>query len=226
MEPLELTVSQARVLGALLEKELVTPDAYPLTLKSLAAACNQTTDRDPVIHFEIQQVESAALALKSKGLLRVVYPGAGERATRYRQVLDEVFELLVGERVVLCVLLLRGAQTVAELKARSERMHRFADLAAVEAVLVHLAARDEPLVERVEPGAGQKVVRWIQLLEMGAAERANPARPAPAAGGAHPAPESGLAALERRVAALEELVEQLIEGLGDLVQLERAEPEP
>jgi uncharacterized protein YceH (UPF0502 family) len=223
MEPLELTVSQARVLGALLEKELVTPDAYPLTLKALATACNQTTDRDPVIHFEIQQVESAALALKSKGLLRVVYPGAGERATRYRQVLDEVFELLVEERVVLCLLLLRGAQTLAELKARAERMHRFADLAAVEAVLGRLIARDEPLVQRIEPGAGQKVLRWIQLLEMGAAERATPARPAQAAG--HSASESGLAALERRLAALEILVEQLIEALGDLVQLERAEPD-
>jgi uncharacterized protein YceH (UPF0502 family) len=223
MEPLELTVSQARVLGALLEKELVTPDAYPLTLKSLATACNQTTDREPVIHFEIQQVESAALALKSKGLLRVVYPGSGERATRYRQVLDEVFELLIEERVVLCLLLLRGAQTVAELKARAERMHRFADVAAVEAVLGRLAARDEPMVERVEPGAGQKVLRWIQLLEMGAAERATPARPAPA--GAHSASESGLAAVERRLAALEILVEQLIGALGDLVQLERAEPD-
>src|SRR5207302_1228947 len=86
---LELTAAQARVLGSLLEKQLTTPDAYPLTLNALTTACNQTTNRDPVVQYEPSQVETTVLALKSKGLARVVHPGSGERATKYRQVLDE-----------------------------------------------------------------------------------------------------------------------------------------
>lgn len=220
---LELTVSQARVLGALLEKELVTPDSYPMTLNALVAACNQTSNREPIIHFEAAQVETAALTLKSKGLLRVVYPGAGERATKYRQVADEALELTAAERALVCLLLLRGAQTTAELRARADRLHAFESTDAVEALLRGLAGREEPLVARIERLPGQKEARWIQLLEAGAEARA--AAPAAAVAsvvaGAVAAHPHGLAALEQRVAALEELLDRVIEALGDLVDVER-----
>ncbi len=216
---LELTVSQARVLGALLEKELATPDVYPMTLNALAAACSQTSNRDPVIRFEPSQVETAALALKSKGLLRVVYPGAGERSTRYRQVVDEALVLEAADRALLSLLLLRGPQTAAELRARVDRLYAFSDAGAVEAVLGRLAARPLPLVIRLDRLPGQKEARWAQLLEA--------AGPTRVFSSGHDAPHreagrvddagAGAGTLERRVAALEAQVEALIEALGDLV---------
>src|SRR5919107_5433076 len=104
--PVELTAAQARVVGSLLEKQLTTPDAYPMTLNAVTSACNQTSNRDPVVHFSPQEVETTLLALKAKGLARVVHPGAGERATKYRQVLDEVLGLEAHDWAVLAVLLL------------------------------------------------------------------------------------------------------------------------
>ena len=106
-----LTRAEGRVLGALIEKQLTTPDIYPLTLKALTGACNQTSNRDPVMTIEPLDVETTVLVLKTKGLARVVHPGSGERSTRYRQVAEEVFGLDESERALLCVLLLRGAQT-------------------------------------------------------------------------------------------------------------------
>jgi uncharacterized protein len=224
----DLTASQARVLGSLLEKELVTPDSYPTTLNALVAACNQITNREPVLHLEPAQVETAALTLKSKGMLRVVYPGAGERATRYRQTADEVFELGAAERAVVCLLLLRGAQTAAELRARAERLYRFPDTTAVEAVLDKLARRGEPLVARVERVPGQKEPRWIQLLEMDAAARAAAGSPAIAGVTAdhHAHGHVTAGALEPRIAALEARLEALVEALGDLVDLPPAAKDP
>ena len=218
---LDLTVSQARVLGSLLEKELTTPDTYPMTLNALVAACCQSSNRDPVLQLDATQVETAALALKSKGLLRVVYPGSGERATRYRQVADEALGLQAAERALIGLLLLRGAQTAASLQARSERLHRFAAAGAVESTLRELAARDVPLVARVETFPGQREARWIQLLEAGAAERAAAgARGSHEGGAAHAhvtAPSSAMASLEARLGALESRFEALVEALGDLV---------
>src|SRR5207244_6714762 len=104
-DALELTAAQARVLGALMEKQLTTPDAYPLTLNALTTACNQTTNRDPIVHYEAPQVETTLMALKSKGLARLVHPGSGERATKYRHVLDEALQLESAERALMCVLL-------------------------------------------------------------------------------------------------------------------------
>src|SRR5581483_5214158 len=122
---LDLSVAQARVLGALLEKQQLTPDAYPLTLNSLVTACNQTTSRDPVLKLEHSTVEMAVMTLRAKGLARVVHPGSGERATKYRHVADEALGLDAAERALVCVLLLRGAQTVPELRSRTERMYGF-----------------------------------------------------------------------------------------------------
>lgn len=222
---LDLTVSQARVLGSLMEKELTTPDAYPMTLNALVAACCQTSNRDPVLQLDSTQVETAALALKSKGLLRVVYPGSGERATRYRQVADEALALQPADRALIGLLLLRGAQTVASLLARTERLHRFSGAGEIEATLRRLGEREVPLAVRVDPLPGQREARWIQLLEAGAAERAA-ASPRAAHEVAPHAPAPVLTSLEARLEALESRLDAVVEALGDLVPpLDRQSPD-
>jgi uncharacterized protein YceH (UPF0502 family) len=213
----ELTAAQARVLGALLEKQLTTPDAYPMTLNALTTACNQTSNRDPIVQYEPTQVETTLLALKGKGLARVIHPGSGERATKYRHVLDEALDLEQSDRSVICVLLLRGAQTLSELKTRTERMHPFASPSEVEAALDGLAGRDPALVARVDRAPGQREGRWIQLLEAGAERRAAVTAPSSVTPTTRGTP--GLADLEARVAALESRLAALVEALGDLVEL-------
>jgi uncharacterized protein YceH (UPF0502 family) len=207
-----LTAAEARVLGALLEKEFTTPDAYPLTLNALTTACNQTSNRDPVVRYEAQLVETTLLVLKGKGLARVVHPGAGERATKYRQVADEAMKLAPGERALLCVLLLRGAQTLAELKTRTERLHSFG-AGELESVLDAMTLREPPLVARVDRLPGQKEDRWIQLVEAKADERAAASAPVRVTPTSRDA--GRLDALEDRVAALEARVAALVEALGD-----------
>jgi uncharacterized protein YceH (UPF0502 family) len=213
----DLTAAEARVLGALMEKQLTTPDAYPLTLKALTAACNQTSNRDPIARYEPNLVETTALVLKAKGLARVVHPGSGERATKYRHVADEALHLDSAERALVCVLLLRGAQTLAELKARTERLRPFASLREIESVLDALTRRDLALVARVDRLPGQKEDRWIQLLEAKADERAAttaPVRVTPTNRGT-----GRVEGLEERVGALEARLAALVEALGDLVDL-------
>ena len=218
---MELTAAQARVLGSLLEKQLTTPDAYPMTLNAVTTACNQTSNREPVVRFSAQEVETTLLALKAKGLARVVHPGSGERATKYRQVLDEVLGLEPGDRALLAVLLLRGPQTLNELRTRTERLHPFTSAAEVDAALDALARRDPPLTARVARLPGQKEGRWTALLEPGAAERAATPSSDP------PAPTGPLAGrgggrvdeLEARVAALEDRLATLVTALGDVVDL-------
>lgn len=227
---LDLTAPQTRVLGCLLEKQVTTPDVYPLTLKALTTACNQTSNREPVVAYDPQLVETTVLALKGKGLARVVHPASGERATKFRQVADEALGMGPAERALVCVLLLRGAQTVAELTTRTERLHPFGSSAEVESTLRRLAERERPLVRRVEPRAGQKEARWVQLLEANAAQRIESAGARPAGArpdGAERSTQSGRAgardahldALEARVETLERRVAQLVEALGDLVDL-------
>jgi len=211
--PVELTAAQARVVGSLLEKQLTTPDAYPMTLNAVTTACNQTSNRDPVVQFSPQEVETTLLALKAKGLARVVHPGSGERATKYRQVLDEVLDLDVPDRALLAVLLLRGPQTVAELRTRTDRLHPFAAPSEVEAALGALAGREPPLVARTERLAGQKEGRWIGLLEPGAAERAATAPP-PSSSSAPPR-TGRVDELEARLDAVEERLAALERALGD-----------
>jgi uncharacterized protein len=220
----DLDPAEARVLGALLEKQVTTPDIYPLTLKALTSACNQSSNRDPVLDLATSEVEAAVLSLKSRRLARVVHPAAGERATKYRQVADEELELDPGMRAVLCVLLLRGAQTASELRSRTERLHAFAGVGEVEAALEALADHDPPLVAHLERRPGQKEGRWIQLLEEGAEERAATPVAVGGGGGSVGGGARGGAAgrvdeLEGRVAALEARVAELVEALGDLVDL-------
>ena len=209
-----LTHAEARVLGSLIEKQLTTPDAYPLTLKALTTACNQTTNRDPVLTLDPHLVETAVLVLKTEGMARVVHPGSGERATKYRQVADEALRLDDAERAVMCVLLLRGAQTTGELRSRTERLHPFASPEAVETTLHGLAARAEPLAARLERRPGQKEERWIQLLE---ADPHVPDTTAATSSGRldEPGRADRLAQLEQRVDRLEAELAALRAALGD-----------
>jgi hypothetical protein len=160
----ELTPIEARILGSLAEKQLTTPQQYPLTLNALVLACNQTSNRDPVVAYDEASVEVALSDLKEGGVLRFVHPGHGRSATRYRQVLDERFALDARGLSVLAVLMLRGPQTVGELRARTERMADFGSLGDVEAELARLRDGSEPLVRRLDRRPGQKEERWAQLL--------------------------------------------------------------
>ena len=153
-----LTTIQGRVLGCLLEKERTTPDQYPLTLNALVLACNQSTSRDPVMHLVDHEVETVLAGLKSETLLRYVHPSHGRSVTRYRQVADEAWALDPPAAALVAVLLLRGPQTVAELRTRTERMHAFESPEAVETVLRELSLRGSvQLLEHVavdRPGLG------------------------------------------------------------------------
>ncbi len=160
---MELTPVQLRVLGCLLEKERTTPDNYPLTMNALLSACNQTTNRWPVVTLTEATVGNSIENLKGEGLLRVVY-SRSNRADKYRHVLDEAWGLDEAELALLGVLMLRGAQTTAELRTRTERIHRFADLEEMGAVLDRLASRPEPMVVHLGRSPGQKEPRWGHLL--------------------------------------------------------------
>jgi uncharacterized protein len=152
---------EIRVLGCLLEKQRTTPDAYPLSLNALRAACNQSTNRDPVVVYDEPTIRDALGRLRRRGWTRLA-SGAGSRAAKYRHLLDEAIGLGRDEQAVLCVLMLRGPQTPGELKGRTERMHPFGDLADVEDTLDRLADRD--LVARLPRRPGQKEDRFAQRL--------------------------------------------------------------
>jgi uncharacterized protein YceH (UPF0502 family) len=160
----ELDPVQLRVLGSLVEKALATPQYYPLTLHALVAACNQASNRDPVVCYEEPTVLAALEALKAMGLVRFVLPSHGRSAVRYRHVLDERLGLSNEELALLALLMLRGPQTVGELRARSERLANLARLDDVTAVLRGLAVREEPLVAIAPRRPGQREERYVQLL--------------------------------------------------------------
>ncbi|MCB0913481.1 MAG: DUF480 domain-containing protein [Propionibacteriaceae bacterium] len=158
-----LDASEQRIIGSLLEKQRTVPASYPLSLNALRLACNQTSSRDPVMDLSERDLQDAARALKDRGLLRLVWAGAGSRVVKYHQLLDEVLEPADDERALLTVLLLRGPQSAGELKTRTERLHPFADKEAVEACLARLAAAPEPLV-REAPVRHGRDARWVHLL--------------------------------------------------------------
>ena len=162
-EPTDLSPEEVRVLGCLVEKEATTPDNYPLTLNALRNACNQSTSRDPVVFYDDRTVEAALASLRRRGLTRTVH-STSNRAMKFRHVLPDVLALDAAETAVLCVLMLRGPQTVGELKGRSERQHAFASIDETAAVLDALAGRAHPLVRRLPRSPGQKDARWIHLL--------------------------------------------------------------
>jgi uncharacterized protein YceH (UPF0502 family) len=190
---------EIRILGCLLEKQRTTPDAYPLSLNALRGACNQSTNRDPVVDYDEATIKEALARLRRRGWTRLA-SGAGSRAAKYRHLLDEAIGLGRDEQAVLCVLMLRGPQTPGELKGRTERMHAFADLAAIEDVLDRLG--DRGLTARLPRRPGQKEDRFAQRI--GGDEE--PAEDAIAAATPVPAAADDLAArverLERAVAEL------------------------
>jgi uncharacterized protein YceH (UPF0502 family) len=196
VEPLHAV--EVRVLGALIEKDITTPEYYPLTVNSLQNACNQKSSRDPVVQFDEQTVEQALELLKNKHLV-VRISGAGHRVEKFGHRLGETLNLGRREMALLCVLMLRGPQTVGELRGRTERMHDFTDLEEVERVLETLETRE--LVARASRG------RWVQLL--GGAVEVEDNQPVSVA----------RTPLEERVAALEQdlerLKQQLQEKLGE-----------
>jgi uncharacterized protein len=153
-----------RILGSLLEKQTTVPASYPLTANALRAACNQTSNREPVVDFDQQTVERTARALKERGLLRIVWSDTGRRTLKYHQILDERLGLDPDERALLTVLLLRGAQAPGELRTRTERLYAFADRGEVEGCLRRMAGRPQPLVRELERRPGLQDRRWVHLL--------------------------------------------------------------
>jgi uncharacterized protein len=158
-----LTDVEVRVVGSLVEKQLTTPDYYPLTLNALLHACNQISNRDPVVQYDERTVEDAIDSLRRKNLVYVFY-GSESRVPKYKHMAREVFELSPPELAALCVLMLRGPQTVGEVRGRTGRLHEFADLAEVETTLDALARRDQPLVMKLPRRPGQKDARYAHLL--------------------------------------------------------------
>ena len=161
----ELTPTEERILGCLLEKERTTPDAYPLSLNSLRLACNQTTNRTPVVSLSDDDVSAALQELAARNLTRVT-GGYSARSSKYRHLLDDELGMQSDESALICVLLLRGAQTPGELKQRTERMHHFDDLESLVESLDHLAVRG--IARQLERRPGEKQVRYMQLLGVSA----------------------------------------------------------
>jgi uncharacterized protein YceH (UPF0502 family) len=172
----ELDAVEARVLGALVEKEITTPEYYPLTLNALVNACNQKSNREPVVLYDEDTVFGALADLKEKKLAFTL-TGTGMRVPKWGHRAVETLNLGRRELAIMCELLNRGPQTVGELRTRAERMHRFSDLDEVEACLRGLAEREPPFVVRLERQAGMKEPRWAHLFSGDVHDL-----PAPAAG--------------------------------------------
>jgi hypothetical protein len=159
-----LTEIEIRVLGSLIEKQLATPEYYPLTLNALVAACNQKSSRDPVVNYSDTQVLAALDDLRDKNLVYIFY-GSSSRTPKYKHMMREVFELSTSQVALMCVLMLRGAQTVGELRERTGRLYEFSGFDEVEEDLNALIASDiQPLVMRLPRQPGQKESRLAHLL--------------------------------------------------------------
>jgi uncharacterized protein YceH (UPF0502 family) len=175
---MRLSAEEARVLGSLLEKELTTPQQYPLTLASLLAACNQSSNREPVVAYDEDTVMATLDGLKPQRLVRFVLPSSGRTAVRYRHIVDETLALDRRQRALLAVLLLRGPQTIGELRLRTDRMTEFDGLDEVERELGLLASLTEPLAAALGRRPGQKEGRWACPLMAPGPDDAGPSEPA------------------------------------------------
>jgi uncharacterized protein len=198
-----------RVLGALIEKQHTTPDNYPLTLNALTAACNQTTAREPVMQLSEADVLSGIDELTRRTLVRAVQR-SDSRVRRYRQAMSETLSLHDAETAVMCVLMLRGAQTAGEIRTRSARLFEFTDLVQVEITLQSLMTLATPLVVQLPRQPGRKELRYAHLLagEPQSAEAAEPAG-ADAGDAVAPAERDRVAALEQELGSLREEVAEL-----------------
>ncbi|HST10036.1 MAG TPA: YceH family protein [Terriglobales bacterium] len=159
-----LTDNEARVLGCLVEKEITTPDYYPLSLNALINACNQKSNRDPVMTLNEDAVRQAVHSLNEKGLAGTASSAGDSRVAKYEHRMQEGFNFTRRETAIMCVLMLRGPQTPGELRGRSERMHRFEDLTDVQSTLQKLMTREEPLVKVLPRQPGTKEARYAHLL--------------------------------------------------------------
>jgi uncharacterized protein len=196
---------EIRVVGCLVEKQRTTPDAYPLSLNALRLACNQATNRDPVVEYDEATVVEALRRTALRGWTRLA-SGAGSRARKYRHLLDEALDADPAELALLAVLMLRGVQTPGELKQRADRHHAFSDLAAVHEILEKLVERGH--VERLPRRPGQKEERYRHLLG-GERDDESSVRVE------EPPAEDRLERLERGLGELREEVRQLRSALGD-----------
>jgi uncharacterized protein len=203
---MDLSNSEIRVLGCLLEKQRTTPDHYPLSLNSLRLACNQATNRDPVVEYDDAHVREALQRLERRGYTRLA---GASRAAKYRHLLSEALPMSSGEQAVMCVLMLRGAQTPGELKQRGERIHAFAGLDEVHATLGALLERG--LVARIERRPGQKEERYSQLLGDEQSPHGAPPSEVTPSGQATAKPADDL---HDRVARLEQEVAEMRSGLA------------
>ncbi|HXE30974.1 MAG TPA: YceH family protein [Terriglobales bacterium] len=200
--PWVLEPNEARVLGSLLEKESTTPEYYPLSLNALINACNQKSNRDPVLELEEEDVRRALHRLQEKLLVRVSTDG---RVAKYRHQLQEALNLTRGQTALLCVLLLRGAQTPGELRGRTDRLYNFAELDDAHAALQQLIQHDPPLAAALPRAPGTKEIRYVQLLTG-----------APAAAAASAADTSPREGLGDRVARLEEELDAIRQRVAQL----------
>jgi uncharacterized protein YceH (UPF0502 family) len=196
--PRPLDPVEIRALGALLEKQQATLEYYPLTLHALVAACNQKSNRDPVVELSADQVEAALDRLREHVF---VWKTGGSRAEKWEQNVEGRWQLDAPAKAVMTLLLLRGEQTPGELRGRSDRLHPFATTGDVEAALEKLAAGPEPLVAELPRRPGQKETRWTHLVAGPVEGARSPAAPA---------------ALASRVAALEEQMAAISRELSDL----------
>jgi uncharacterized protein len=201
---------ELRVLGSLIEKQRTTPDAYPLSLNSLRLACNQSTNRDPVVDYDEPAIRAALERLSRKGWVRLA-SGPGSRAAKYRHLFDDAIGVSPGEIALLAVLMLRGAQTLGELRQRTERLFRFESLEEISHTLDALMERE--LVTRLPRRPGQKEERFAHLL----GEAEPEALPAEAG-----APPSRIDDLEERVALLEDEVASLRRAVTNVQDTGRA----
>jgi uncharacterized protein YceH (UPF0502 family) len=218
--PIVLDAAQARVLGALLEKEITTPDYYPLSLNALMNACNQRSNREPVMNLHEDEVRDALIGLQDQRLAGPAQ-GADSRVSKYEHRLGEAFNFSRAETALLCVLLLRGPQTPGELRGRTERMHKFEEIGDVLGGLQKLMEREPPLVAVLARQPGTKESRYAHLLsgEVASAPAGDglPTRNDTQSGlnltGLEERiaqQESGLAELRNEVAALKERIESLL----------------
>ena len=203
----QLNENEARILGSLVEKQLTTPEYYPLTLNALVNACNQKNNREPVMSLGEVAVSTSVEHLRDRNLIYVFY-GSTSRVPKYKHMLPSVYELEPSETAVMAVLLLRGPQTLGELRTRTERMHEFAGLGEVQETLDGLSRREEPLVVKLPILPGQKEARFAHTLsgeiDVEALAAAHPTRSAQTSASA-----DRIAKLEEEVSGLREEVESL-----------------
>jgi len=207
---------ECRALGSLIEKEIATPEYYPLSLNALVNACNQKSNRDPVMNLDEAAVGQALHSLDGQSLVRSV-SASDSRVTKYEHRLQEAFNFYRHEIAILCVLLLRGPQTPGELRTRAERLHPFDDLSAVQSSLQHLMKREPPLVKVLPRQPGTKESRYAHLLS-GDVESFEPKAEAEAGAGANSVGEERVAHLEKEAAALRSEIAALQKDLSDLKQ--------